>query len=68
MLHSRRRPGGKLNMAKRFRDRAKAGKLLAKELSKYPDRRDVLIPGLPRGGVPLGFEVAHALHAPLDVF
>jgi putative phosphoribosyl transferase len=55
-------------MAKRFRDRAKAGKLLAKELSKYPDRRDVLIPGLPRGGVPLGFEVAHALHAPLDVF
>jgi putative phosphoribosyl transferase len=55
-------------MARRFHDRAEGGKLLAKELGKYADREDVLILGLPRGGVPVGFEVASALHAPLDVF
>ncbi len=55
-------------MAKRFPDRAAGGKLLARELSKYADRKDVLILGLPRGGVPVAFEVANALHAPLDVF
>jgi putative phosphoribosyl transferase len=55
-------------MARRFRDRAEGGKLLARELSKYADGKDVLILGLPRGGVPVGFEVAKALHAPLDVF
>src|SRR5580693_5211002 len=55
-------------MARRFRDRAEGGKLLARELSKYTNRKDVLILGLPRGGVPVGFEVAKALHAPLDVF
>ena len=42
--------------------------MLARELSKYADGKDVLILGLPRGGVPVGFEVAKALHAPLDVF
>ena len=55
-------------MARCFRDRAEGGKLLARELSKYADRKDVLILGLPRGGVPVGSEVAKALHAPLDVF
>jgi putative phosphoribosyl transferase len=55
-------------MARHFRDRAEGGKLLARELSKYADRKDVLVLALPRGGVPVAFEVANALRAPLDVF
>ena len=55
-------------MATRFQDRSEAGKLLAKLLTEYADRTDVLVLGLPRGGVPVGFEVAKALNAPLDVF
>jgi len=51
-----------------FRDRADAGKRLAGHLSKYKDQLDVLVLALPRGGVPVGFEVATALNAPLDVF
>lgn len=54
-------------MIQRFRDRSEAGLLLAKKLAAYADRRDVLVLALPRGGVPVGFEVAQALHAPLDV-
>ena len=48
----------------RFRDRKEAGQLLAKELSKYANCQDLLILALPRGGVPVGFEVAKALNAP----
>jgi putative phosphoribosyl transferase len=50
-----------------FRNRAEAGILLGKRLAAYADRPDVLILALPRGGVPVGFEIAKALHAPLDV-
>src|ERR687886_2202491 len=52
----------------RFRDRSEAGQQLAAQLMEYANRPDVLILALPRGGVPVGFEVARALHAPLDVF
>jgi erythromycin esterase-like protein/predicted phosphoribosyltransferase len=51
-----------------FADRAEAGRHLAGRLSTYACRRDVVVLALPRGGVPVGFEVARALHAPLDVF
>jgi predicted phosphoribosyltransferase len=51
-----------------FRDRSEAGQALARHLAEYADREDVLVLALPRGGVPVGYEVARALHAPLDVF
>lgn len=50
-----------------FRNRTEAGKLLAQRLAQYADRADVLVLGLPRGGVPVAFEVAKALNAPLDI-
>jgi putative phosphoribosyl transferase len=52
----------------RFRDRVEAGRCLAERLSAYADRPEVIVLALPRGGVPVGFEVARALRAPLDVF
>jgi len=55
-------------MADRFHDRADAGRHLAVELADYANRPDVLVLGLPRGGVPVAFEVAQSLGAPLDVF
>jgi putative phosphoribosyl transferase len=55
-------------MAHYFHDRADAGRLLAQKLVAYADRRNVLVLALPRGGVPVAFEVAKALQAPLDVF
>jgi putative phosphoribosyl transferase len=51
-----------------FRDRREAGRVLAEELASYRDKDDVLVFGLARGGVPVAWEVAAALHAPLDVF
>ncbi|MBU8811376.1 erythromycin esterase family protein [Mycolicibacterium goodii] len=51
-----------------FRDRREAGRTLAGLLSAYRDRRDVVVLGLARGGVPVAWEVAAALHAPLDAF
>jgi putative phosphoribosyl transferase len=52
----------------RFRDRAEAGRLLAERLRRYSDRDDVVVLALPRGGVPVAYEVAEALGAPLQVF
>lgn len=51
-----------------FRDRAEAGEQLAARLSAFADRDDVIILALPRGGVPVGYEVAQALHVSFDVF
>jgi erythromycin esterase-like protein/predicted phosphoribosyltransferase len=51
-----------------FRDRREAGRLLAEKLAAYANRPDVLVLALPRGGVPVAYEVARALGAPLDVF
>lgn len=50
-----------------FRHRTEAGQHLAKGLQSYANRSDVLVVGLPRGGIPVAFEVARALHAPLDI-
>ncbi|HSV36180.1 MAG TPA: phosphoribosyltransferase family protein, partial [Ramlibacter sp.] len=51
-----------------FPDRREAGRVLASRLEDYRGRDDLLVLALPRGGVAVGFEVAHALQAPLDVF
>ena len=55
-------------MNKPFRDRREAGRLLAEKLVAYADRPHVIVLALPRGGVPIAYEVARALNAPLDVF
>ena len=52
----------------RFRNRVEAGRLLAKRLMAYQNHPNALVLALPRGGVPVGFEVAKALQLPLDVF
>jgi putative phosphoribosyl transferase len=53
--------------AARFRDRFEAGRRLASELKHHAGRPNLLVLALPRGGVPVGYEVARALHAPLDL-
>jgi putative phosphoribosyl transferase len=54
-------------MPRRFTDRYEAGRLLAQELRAYAERPDVLVLALPRGGVPVGYEIARELKVPLDV-
>lgn len=51
-----------------FENRVEAGRNLAGKLQKYASRKDVVVLGIPRGGVPVAFEVANALGAPLDIF
>lgn len=51
-----------------FRDRHEAGRVLARRLAEYADRPDVIVLALPRGGVPVAYEVASALDTPMDVF
>jgi predicted phosphoribosyltransferase len=51
-----------------YRDRRQAGRVLAEQLAHHRGRPSLLVLALPRGGVAVGFEVAHALQAPLDVF
>src|SRR6187399_1310025 len=55
-------------MERAFPNRAEAGRLLAEKLEKYEGLDDVIVLGLPRGGVPVAYEVAKRLRAPLDVF
>jgi putative phosphoribosyl transferase len=52
----------------RFADRREAGAVLASKLTRYADLQNAVVLALPRGGVPIGFEVAQRLHAPLDIF
>lgn len=53
---------------RRFRNREQAGRALAERLTSYANRSDIVVLALPRGGLPVGAEVAAALRAPLDVF
>jgi predicted phosphoribosyltransferase len=55
-------------MAKAFPNRTEAGRLLGEKISHHAGRSDVIVLGLPRGGVPVAYEVAKKLGAPLDVF
>jgi putative phosphoribosyl transferase len=52
----------------RFHDRREAGQLLGRALAHYKDSPDVIVLALPRGGVPVAYEIAQDLKAPLDVF
>jgi predicted phosphoribosyltransferase len=51
-----------------FQDRFEAGRILASRLRQFAQRNDVIVLGLPRGGIPVAFEVARVLNTPLDVF
>ena len=56
------------NEQRAFRDRIEAGERLAARLARYANRHDVIVLGIPRGGIPVAFQVAKALHVPLDIF
>lgn len=58
---------GRYHERVRYADRHVAGRMLAEHLMHYRDQHDGLVLALPRGGVPVGYEVAHALNIPLDV-
>ncbi len=56
-----------MNELSRFKNRTQAGELLAEQLMRYAGRKDVIVLALPRGGVPVGYAVAHKLGVPLDI-
>lgn len=53
---------------KKYVDRTEAGKILAAHLKQYRNQKDIIVLALPRGGVPVGYEIAKSLPAPLDIF
>ena len=55
-------------MITQFRDRTEAGELLAEKLTSYTNKPDVIVLALPRGGVPVGAQVAMKLNVPFDIF
>jgi len=57
-----------MDATQRFHDRREAGQFLARQLADYKDRDDVVVLALPRGGVPVAYEIARELGTPLDVF
>src|SRR4051812_31865311 len=55
-------------MAVKFRNRSEAGKILARQLQAYANAPNTIVLALPRGGVPVGYELSRSLNCPLDIF